>query len=303
MIFLILLFSEAALPQDPHEFANSTFLKRLNKDRSYTELKKKIVSDFRGKPAGRWGEFVKGVDEAINTQEKNIAFTFDACGGKKGSGYDKELIEYLQQEKIPATLFISGKWIDSQFDTFLSLSRDTLFEIENHGLNHKPCSIDGESAYGIKGTADIKEAFDEIEANARKIEAITGRRPRFYRSATAYINEECTSLATRLGITTVSYQVLSGDAVPDSPESVIEKNVLKNVRPGAIIIMHFNRPKWNTKEALQKIIPILRQRGYAFVKLKDFKLMPVKNKEKNRVDTLTSVTTGSSRSKIKSNED
>lgn len=280
MILLILIFSEIAISQNPHEYANATFLKKLNKDRSYTDLKKRIVSDYKGKPSGRWGEFVKGVDEAIKTQDKDIAFTFDACGGKKGSEYDKELIEYLQQEKIPATLFISGKWIDSQFDAFLCLSRDTLFEIENHGLNHKPCSIDGESAYGIRGTSDIEEAFDEIEANARKIEALTGRRPQFYRSATAYVNEECTHMAASIGITTVSYQVLSGDAVPFAPESVIENNILNNIRPGAIVIMHFNRPKWNTKEALQKIVPVLRQEGYSFVKLKDFKLISVKYKEK-----------------------
>lgn len=302
MIFLVLCFSEIALSQNPHEFVNAVFLKKLNKDRSYTELKKRIVTDFKGKPSGQWGEFVKGVDEAISTHDKNIAFTFDACGGKNGSEYDKELIEYLRQEKIPATLFISGKWIDSQFDTFLNLSRDTLFEIENHGLNHKPCSVDGESAYGIRGTSGIEAAFDEIEANARKIEALTGRRPQFYRSATAYVNEECTRIAESIGITTVSYQVLSGDAVPFASESVIENNVLKNIRPGAIVIMHFNRPEWNTKEALEKIVPALRQKGYSFVRLKDFKLVSVKNKERKKVETAKSTITGSSRTKIKSDE-
>jgi len=297
VIFLVLRFSETALPQDHSVFVNAAFLKKLNKDRSYTELKKKTVSEFAGTPAGRWGEFVTGVVEAINTQNKIVAFTFDACGGKKGNGYDKELIEYLEQEKIPATLFISGKWIDSQFDAFLHLSRDTLFEIENHGLNHRPCSINGESVFGIKGTSNIEEAFDEIEANARKIEVITGRRPRLYRSATAYVDEACTSMATRLGITTVSYQVLSGDAVPFAPESVIENNVLKNIRPGAIIIMHFNHPEWNTKEAMEKIVPGLRRMGYAFVKLKDFELISVKNKGKGRDEIKKDTHSGSSGSK------
>ena len=95
-----------------------------------------------------------------------------------------------------------------------------MFEIENHGLNHKPCSIDGESIYGIHGTSSVEEAFDEIEANARKIEALTGHRPRFYRSATAFIDEVCVSMAARLGISVVSYQALSGDAVPFAPDSM-----------------------------------------------------------------------------------
>jgi peptidoglycan/xylan/chitin deacetylase (PgdA/CDA1 family) len=295
ILFLILGYPDTAPAQNPNEFVNSNFLNKLNKVISYSDLKKKIVADFKGTPPGKWGEFVKGVDEDLDTKNKIIAFTFDACGGKKGNGYDKELIDFLHQEKIPATLFISGKWIDSQFETFLSLSRDSLFEIENHGLNHRPCSMDGESAYGIRGTSDIEDAFDEIEANARKIEAITGYRPRYYRSATAYIDEACATLVTRLGMTTVSYQVLSGDAVPFTPESVIEKNVINNIKPGAVIIMHFNHPEWNTREAMQKIVPILRQKGYTFARLKDFKLIEVKNKERVKIESGTNFKTQSSK--------
>jgi peptidoglycan/xylan/chitin deacetylase (PgdA/CDA1 family) len=274
-IFLFLLILCSVKPtssQDAKEFMNTTFLKKLNNDKSYSELKSKIVFEFAHKPSGHWGEFVTGVYEKILTQKKIIAFTFDACGGKNGNRYDKELIDYLHNEKIPATLFVTGKWIDSQFSVFLDLSRDTLFEIENHGLNHRPCSTDGKSVYGIQGTSDIGEAFDEIEANARKIEALTNHRPRFYRSATAFIDEACVSMAARLGIAVVSYQVLSGDAVPFTPDSVIEENVLKNIVPGAIVIMHFNHPEWNTKEAMQKIVPKLRELGYTFVLLKDFEL-------------------------------
>ena len=131
------------------------------------------------------------------------------------------------------------------------------------------------------------EAFDEIEANAIKIKAITNHRPRFYRSATAFIDESCAGMAARLGITPVSYQVLSGDAVPFTPDSVIEKNVLKNISPGAIVIMHFNHPEWNTKEALEKIVPKLRQMGYTFVLLKDFELTSDNRKERGEVKTGT----------------
>jgi peptidoglycan/xylan/chitin deacetylase (PgdA/CDA1 family) len=270
------ILAESSLPQIVNEFTNTEFLKKLNNNRSYIELRNKITAEYSQIPAGRWGEFVPGVSEAIQTKNKIIAFTFDACGGKNGNGYDSALIEYMRQEKIPATLFVSGKWIDSQFKIFRNLSHDTIFEIENHGLNHRPCSISGESAYGIHGTSDIKAAFDEIEANERKIEAITGYRPRFYRSATAFIDETCVRMAAELGITTISYQVLSGDAIPFTAESVIQKNVLNNVKPGAIVLMHFNHPEWNTMEAMQKIVPLLRTLGYSFVLLKDYKLESVR---------------------------
>jgi peptidoglycan/xylan/chitin deacetylase (PgdA/CDA1 family) len=244
----------------------------LNSEPAYNRLKEKVVAEYVHAKPGRWGEFVKGVDEDLVTQQKFIALTFDACGGPHGDGYDKELIGFLQKEKVPATLFVTGKWIDANFNTFLALSKDTLFEIENHGLNHKPCSIDGESEYGIHGTMDVADAFDEIEANARKIEAISRYRPRFYRSATAFIDEACARMAGQLGITAVSFQILSGDAVPFTPESVIAGNVLKNARPGAIVIMHFNHPQWNTCEALREIVPALRKQGYRFTRLAAFPL-------------------------------
>ena len=194
----------------------------------------------------------------LSQKNKLLALTFDACGGPHGSGYDAELIQFLRKEKIPATLFVTGKWIDANYTTFMELSRDPLFEIENHGLNHQPCSIDGESEYGIKGTPDVPDAFDEIEANERKIENLTGRRPLFYRSATAYIDEACAKIARQLHVTAISFDVLSGDAVPRTPVAVIEKSVLTNVKPGALIIMHFNHPEWNTY-------------GIAFENYSDFK--------------------------------
>lgn len=274
LFFVVYKFSYA---QEVNKYTNNLYLKKLYKDSSYLSLKKKVVKEFAHAKPGHWGEFVKGVDEKLVTDQKNIAFTFDACGGKRGSGYDKELIEYLRKERIPATLFVTGTWIDANYKTFINLSKDTLFEIENHGFRHRPCSIDGESEYGIKGTENASSAFDELEANAMKIQAITNYKPRFYRSATAYIDEACARMAGKLGITVISFQVLSGDAVPNTPASVISENVIKNVKPGDIIIMHFNQPKWNTYEALLKIIPVLQKQGYHFVKLKDF---PLKGKNK-----------------------
>lgn len=251
---------------------NDDFIKQLYQDPGYLSRKEQIVKEFAHAVPGSWGEFVKGVDEDLVTSKKLIALTFDACGGPHGSGYDAELIGFLRKKKIPATLFVTGKWIDANYSTFLELSKDPLFEIENHGLNHKPCSVDGESEYGIKGTPDVPDAFDEIEANERKIELITGRRPLFYRSATAFTDEACAKMARQLNVTMISFDVLSGDAVPFAPVRVIEQSVLSHVRPGALIIMHFNHPQWNTYESLLKIVPELQRQGYSFAQLKDYPL-------------------------------
>jgi peptidoglycan/xylan/chitin deacetylase (PgdA/CDA1 family) len=260
-------------PLKRKEFQNKTFIKCLYKEDAYISKRNEISKQFEHASPGRWGIFVHGVDEDLVTSRKIIAFTFDACGGPHRNKYDKELIEYLRREKVPATLFVTGLWIDDNYATFLDLSKDPLFEIENHGFNHQPCSINGESKYGIKGTPNGACAFDEIEANEQKIQTITGRRPIFYRSATAYIDEAGARIASLLGVQVISFDVLSGDAVPYEKTSVIKENVLKNVKPGAIIIMHFNHPEWNTCEALKQIIPELKKQGYSFSLLKDYPLV------------------------------
>ncbi len=233
---------------------------------SYRKLKDSLTLEYKNFKPGKFGEFVKGVDEDVVTTKKILAFTFDACGGKGGSGYDKDLIEYLRKERIPATLFITGLWIDAHPDLFHQLSQDTLFEVENHGLRHRPCSVSEERPYGIEATDSIGAAIDEMELNARKILFYTGRRPLFYRSATAETDEACAKVAQALNMNIVGFQILSGD-VGGTKREIVKQNILTHLTPGAIVIGHFNHPEWNTFEALQITIPALRQEGYQFIKL------------------------------------
>jgi peptidoglycan/xylan/chitin deacetylase (PgdA/CDA1 family) len=236
-------------------------------DPEYLKLRSDLVAKFQNSVPGKFGHFVRGVNERIVTQRKILALTFDACGGPRGNGFDQELIDFLSCEKIPATVFLNGRWIDNHLLEVKRLAEDTLFEIENHGLTHRPCSINGKSMYGIEGTCDVGDAVDEIEINAEKIECLTNRKPVYYRSGTATTDEACGIIAKELGETIISYDVLSGDAVAGTPAAIIADNIVKKARNGAIIIMHMNHPEWNGYEALTEAIPMLRKMGYSFVKL------------------------------------
>jgi peptidoglycan/xylan/chitin deacetylase (PgdA/CDA1 family) len=70
-------------------------------------------------------------------------------------------------------------------------------------------------------------------------------------------------------MTVVNWDVVSGDAIPYASAKVIADQILSHVRPGSIIIMHFNHPQWHEREALERVIPILKKKGYRFVKLKN----------------------------------
>ena len=91
-----------------------------------SKTKESIITEFAEKIPKEWGKTVTGVKTRLDTDQKVIALTFDACGHPRGNGYDKKLIHYLQQEGIGATLFISGTWIDANPNIFGQLARRVL---------------------------------------------------------------------------------------------------------------------------------------------------------------------------------
>ncbi len=233
----------------------------------YQQAKSEVIEKFKNRKPGKFGESIPGVKERFATDKKILALTFDACGGPHGSGFDRELIDFLKKEKLSATLFITGSWIEKNLVLFQQLCSEPLFEIENHGLTHHPCTIGNESKYGIKGTGSVGSGFDEIELNARQIEFYTHHKPEFYRPATAATDEGCVAIAKELRETIIGYSVLSGDAVAELAVETIKENIIKKSKPGGIVIMHINHPEWNGFEALRAAVPILRKQGYQFVKL------------------------------------
>ncbi len=237
---------------------------------SYASLKNAVVSEYTGKKPVEWGETVAGVKTSLATKERVIALTLDACGSPTGKGIDAKLINFLVREGIPATLFINARWIDANPELFLELARNPLFTIANHGLLHKPASVNGRSAYGIRGTKDLGELVDEIELNAEKIHRLTGKRPAYYRSGTAYYDEIAVQVAEKLGHTVIGYSVL-GDAGATFTREQVTAALLKSV-PGSIVIAHMNHPESGTGKGIMAAVPLLKKKGFRFVRLSDYPL-------------------------------
>lgn len=236
----------------------------------YETLKKSVVSKYEKQMPKQWGEKVTDVKTQFNTKEKVIAITMDACGSQGGMGYDKKLISYLEKENIPATLFVNARWIDTNLETFKTLATNPLFEIGNHGLLHKPASVDGSSAYGIKGTENIGELVDEIELNARKIESITNKRPKYYRSGTAFYDDVAVKVANKLKHQVVGFSIL-GDAGATYTAKKVEEAFM-SAKKGEIAIVHFNHPESQTREGMIRAIEKLKADGFKFVKLSAYPL-------------------------------
>lgn len=229
--------------------------------------KDQIVERFRMTVPRQWGETVRGVKTRLGTEEKILALTLDACGSDRGMGFDAGLLAFLEREKVPATLFINARWAEANREVFVRLAANPLFEIANHGLRHKPASVNGRSVYGIEGTRDVAELVDEIALAAAQIEALTGRRPKFYRSGTAYYDDVAVQVAEALGQQVVGFSVLGDKGASYSPEEV--KAALLTATSGDIIIAHMNHPEAGTHAGIMAAIPELQRRGFSFVTLSE----------------------------------
>jgi len=243
---------------------------RAHPDAAYARKRDAAAAKYEGIKPGVFSMWTAGVVRRIDTTEKVIAITLDACGGRKGNGYDRELVEFLRSNNIPATLFLCGLWIDDNPGLAKELAADPLFEIENHGLRHKPASVNGAKIYGRRGTKTPADAYDEVALNAKKIFDLTGRVTKYYRSGTAYYDDVAVKVCSDAGHIPVNFTIISGDAAGFSAER-IERRIIKGAKNGVIIIGHMNQPKSNLYPALKKVIPRLKSEGYRFVKLEEFR--------------------------------
>lgn len=210
-----------------------------------------------------WGvELHERLDAAAASQPE-VAITLDACGG----GYDAQLIRTLVALRVPATVFVTKKWLDrNPAGTAELLAHPDLFELEDHGTAHVPAVIGaGRRVYGISGQPDEQHLRDEIVGAARAIEALTGRAPTYFRGATAVYDAQALALIRALDYRVAGFSV-NADAGATLPEAGIVAR-LRAVRPGDVVIAHMNKPAGATAEAFAAALPELLSRGYRFVLL------------------------------------
>ena len=218
-----------------------------------------------------WGERVTGIRTRIDTDRRLVALTFDGCGGPNGSDVDTALLDHLADLAVPATLFLNARWIEANRSVARELARDPRFELANHGTEHRPLSVTGRDAYGIRGTRSAEEVVDEVVNCQQLLTELTGHAPRHFRSGTAYADEVAVAIVHQLGLEVVNFDVL-GDAGATFSAAEVERALL-GAQTGSIALLHLNHPGSGTAGGVAAAVPQLRERGYTFTALGDHRLV------------------------------
>jgi len=187
-------------------------------------------------------------------ESKKIALTFDACPTNREDEYDAQVIDVLVREKVPATLFLSGRWVEKNIEKAKFLAAELQFEIANHAYWH-PHLLE----------KDDERVLRELKRTQAIIRKVTGRKPRYFRPPFGEVDERIVKLADQAGLVTIQYDVASGDPDPGLSPKRITKAVLAEARGGSIVVFHMNRNGAHTAEFLPEIIAGLRQKGFELV--------------------------------------
>ncbi|XAS69132.1 polysaccharide deacetylase family protein [Micrococcaceae bacterium Sec5.7] len=225
--------------------------------------KQQIVAEFAARRPQEWGLHVTGV--VNKSQARHVALTFDACGGPGGAGCDVQLLATLRKLNVAATLFVNERWIQVNRALATELAHDPLFELANHGFLHRPLSVNGKSAYGIAGTADVGQVYDELMGNQGVLQEITGHQARFFRPGTAFYDEVSAAITRRVGLLPVNFTV-NGDAGATFDAATVAAEVGRVVS-GDIVISHFNKPGSGTASGYAQVLPRLLGQGITFARL------------------------------------
>lgn len=190
--------------------------------------------------------------------DKRIAITFDACSSIHVSQVDKKLVQVLVNERVPATLFLGGKWVLDQPQEAKYLASIPFFEIANHSFHHPHLTH--------MSPAAIRH---ELQAAQHAIESVTGVTPRYFRAPYGEYDGTLVSIAASLGLTTIQFDLPSGDPDKHFTAERLSHWVIHKAKGGSIVVMHINAHGWHTAEALPGIIKALRAQGYSFVTISE----------------------------------
>lgn len=193
-----------------------------------------------------------------------VALTLDACSG----GVDERILGTLLDRGIPATIFVTGRWLERNPEALkVLLSRPDLFEIEDHGRSHIPAVIGLERPYGLEPAGTPEAVIEEVAGGAEAVSAATGARPAWYRGATALYSADALDLIARLGFRVAGFSLNADFGATASAEVAAER--VTGAKDGDVIIAHINQPTRAAGAGIAKGIIALQARGFRFVRLAD----------------------------------
>ena len=171
-----------------------------------------------------------------------VALTFDLCPVRKGAGYDKALVEYLIEHKIPATFFMSGQWIakhDPEVEQLLSIG---FFEVGTHGEVHAHLPLH-----------NAVEQQNEIAGPVKVLSEHYAHEAVLFRPPFGEYDNVTVGVVKALGLQFIQWNIESGDPDPMLSAEQIVARIEKRAKGGSIVVLHANGKGKHTRQVVHRL--------------------------------------------------
>jgi polysaccharide deacetylase family sporulation protein PdaB len=192
-------------------------------------------------------------DQDHKEEKKLVALTFDDGPDNK---YTLEIMDVLKEYEVHATFFVVGLQVEKYPETAKRIIDDG-HTIGNHSWSHKDLT-----------KLNHNDREKEIQRTQQAILEATGVTPDLMRAPYGAISKAVLSSIHDESMKHVYWTIDTRDWA-GTPVAEMHANVLENINPGAIILLHSFGGRKNaieqTIELLPSLIEDLREKGYEFV--------------------------------------
>lgn len=171
-----------------------------------------------------------------------VALTFDLCPVRNEPGYDHALIKYLTDHQIPATFFMSGKWMARHDTEVKHLLGFQFFEIGTHGEVHAHLPL-----------YNAAEQQKEIRRPVTLLHEHYAHEATLFRPPYGEYNDLTVEVVKALGLRFIQWNIESGDPDPRLTTEQILTRVSNRAKAGSIIVFHANGKGKQTRQVIEKL--------------------------------------------------
>lgn len=176
-------------------------------------------------------------------EKEMVAFLINVSWGTE---HVPTILKTLKEKDVRATFFLEGKWAKENKE-YVRMIQEQGHLIGNHAYNHPDMA-----------TLSKDEIQKQIEDTNTIIEAITKERPLYFAPPSGSFNNLVVQYAHEANMETILWTVDTIDWKNPSV-SVMINRVMKNLHPGAMILMHPTTP---VAQGLEQLIEQIKEEGY-----------------------------------------
>ena len=266
---------------------------QLKHVRSEASIRKRIAAAYRAPLAGTptavplGSNFVRGAIRRVQlpSNVKKIALTFDLCEQPyEISGYQGDIVDYLRDQRVPATFFSSGKWFLTHSERAQQIMADPLFEFGNHAWEHRnfrvldhrraQAEINGAQLAYQRTFRRLSQRNCRVPNKAGLAHAGVAKQMMLFRFPFGACNKQNLAWVNQSGLMAIQWDISSGDPWKGQTVAGMVNSVVSRAKSGSIVLFHANGRGWKTGQALPQIIRRLRARGFSFATVSDLLSTP-----------------------------